>query len=199
MVLWVIALYIFSGLLMAVGLYLSMKYRLYCTLKYPEREIAMRLYKRKLMNINMSSNEIEKYEVYKNTTKLHIIGMNILYLSTPIHSFLILFFDNQFIILTGIYKMSLIFIAPMYVSFYEFAPICLWWFLSNNFDKEDILKYITIYLKKYKGDYLSEKDTKYYEDMQYAETPFMIVSSLFKTGIILILVLDLISLIIIFK
>ncbi len=95
---WITLLFIFSGLLMLVGIYLAMKYRLYCTLNSPERKIAMELYRKKLTNNKMSSKEIEKYELYRRDSKLYTIGMRILLLITPVHGFTILTTDHLHIL-----------------------------------------------------------------------------------------------------
>jgi len=187
---WGMPLFVVSGLLMLVGIYLAIKYRPYCTLKSPERELAMRLYKKKLMNVNMSSDEIQKYELYIRDTKLYAIGMRILLLITPIHTLILTLIDPQFSLLSGIYIISAVLIVPTYI--YSSVPVCFSWVFSV--EKETLLNTITIYLKKFKGDFLSDEEIKFYKDEQYTDKEFMIVSFLFKIGVILVLFLDLILL-----
>ena len=169
---WGMPLFVVSGLLMLVGIYLAIKYRPYCTLKSPERELAMRLYKKKLMNVNMSSDEIQKYELYIRDTKLYAIGMRILLLITPIHTLILTLIDPQFSLLSGIYIISAVLIVPTYI--YSSVPVCFSWVFSV--EKETLLNTITIYLKKFKGDFLSDEEIKFYKDEQYTDKEFMIVS-----------------------
>ena len=180
---WGMPLFIVSGLLMLVGVYLVIKYRLYCTLKSPEREIAMELYRKRLTNNKMSSKEIEKYELYRRDTKLYEIGMRILLLIAPIHILILTLIDHQFSLLSGIYKMSAMLIVPTYI--YSSVPVCFSWVFSV--EKKTLLNTITIYLKKIKGNFLSDKEIKFYKDEQYTDKEFVIISFLFKIGVILIL------------
>jgi len=185
---WVIPLYIFSGLLMVAGLYLSMKYHLYCTLKSPEREIAMELYRKKLTNSKMSLKEIEKYEFYRRDTKLYTIGMKTLFLSAPLHAFTLIIINHQFILVPEIYIVSYLFIVPIYVT--SESPICLPWFIGA--DKETILKMITIYLKKNKGEFLRDKDMNFYKHEQSIYNIFIVMNFLFKIGVTMVLASDLV-------
>ncbi len=186
MAIWGMPLYILSGFLMMIGVYLTIKYRPYCTLKSPERELAMELHKKKLMNENMSSKQIEKYEIYQSDTKLFSMGMRILFITSFIHIGILI--GNDFFGLF-LYKLSVILLIPMYVRSY--STICFSWVFSES--KETIVNTIIIYLNKYKGKVLNEEDSKFYKDERYADREFLIVTFAFKIGVILILVLDLVS------
>ena len=90
MVPWIMPLYVFSGIIMAIGAYLTIRYRPYCTLKSPEREIAMELHRKKLMNESMHGEEKRKNEFYKNNTKIHLRWSGILVIATWIHFFVLI-------------------------------------------------------------------------------------------------------------
>ncbi|HQS67663.1 MAG TPA: hypothetical protein PLM93_10820, partial [Sulfuricurvum sp.] len=53
------------------GAYFTIRYRPYCTLKSPEREIAMELHRKKLMNEKMSVVEVKKNTLYKKNTQMN--------------------------------------------------------------------------------------------------------------------------------
>ncbi len=189
---WIMPLFIFSGLLMLISVYLTIKYRLYCVLNSPEREIAMELYKKTLLSEEMSSKQIERYENYQRDTKLYAIGMRVLFITSFAHVGILI--GNDFFGLF-LYKLSVVLLIPMYIRSY--STICFSWVFSES--KETILNSITIYLNKYKGKILNEEDSKFYKDERYTDMEFIIVTSAFKIGVILILILDLISLIVMFK
>ena len=84
---WIMPLYIISGIVMAIGVYFTIMYRPYCTLKSPEREIAMELHRKKLMNETMSTEEAEKNELYKKNTKIHLRWAGVLVFSFWTHFF----------------------------------------------------------------------------------------------------------------
>ncbi|MHB8099123.1 MAG: hypothetical protein ACYDD5_06015 [Sulfuricurvum sp.] len=68
---WITPVYIISGVVMVIGAYFTIRYRPYCTLKSPEREIAMELHRKKLMNEKMSVVEVKKNTLYKKNTQMN--------------------------------------------------------------------------------------------------------------------------------
>lgn len=87
---WVMPLYIFSGIIMAIGAYLTIRYRPYCTLKSPERGIAMELHRKKLMNESMNSEENHKNSVYKKNTQIYNYWSGIVLLASVVHILLLI-------------------------------------------------------------------------------------------------------------
>ncbi len=88
MVSWIIPLYIFSGLLMLIGVYLTIKYRPYCILKSPERELAMELHRKKLLDESMTKNEKLKLDSYLSQTKKYSFGDFMLFFGILVHVFI---------------------------------------------------------------------------------------------------------------
>ena len=87
---WVIPLYIISGIVMAIGAYLTIRYRPYCTLKSPEREIAMELHRKKLMDEAMSKDELERNKFYTRNTIIHLRWAGALVFAFLVHFFLLI-------------------------------------------------------------------------------------------------------------
>jgi hypothetical protein len=116
-------LYIVSGIVMLVSAYFSFKYRPYCMLKSPEREIAMELRRKKLRTIelgvkNEMSNEEEKQydyfmhnhylngfwqdQVLHSSASIHILLLIVLSVSSLEFANLIpIYFTSGFLIVIG--------------------------------------------------------------------------------------------------
>lgn len=87
---WVIPLYIISGIVMAIGAYFTIRYHPYCTLKSPEREIAMELHRKKLINEPMSEKEEYKNNVYKKNTQIYNYWSGLILLASVVHIVLLI-------------------------------------------------------------------------------------------------------------
>ena len=87
---WIMPAYIISGIVMAIGAYLTIRYRPYCTLKSPEREIAMELHRKKLMNEAMNRDEDYKNSVYKKNTQIYNYSSGIVLLASVVHIVLLI-------------------------------------------------------------------------------------------------------------
>jgi hypothetical protein len=86
-------LYIISGMVMAIGAYFTIRYRPYCALKSPEREIATELHRKKLLNEPMSEEEEYKNNVYKKNTQIYNYLSGLILLASVVH--IVLFINSS--------------------------------------------------------------------------------------------------------
>lgn len=94
---WIIPLYIISGIVMAIGGYFSYKYKPYCLFDSPERELAMKLRRKKLrekelgVKDEMTSEEKKQYAIFE---RIHYADSfwrrRVLFISISVHLILLL-------------------------------------------------------------------------------------------------------------
>lgn len=83
---WIIPAYIISGVGILAGGYFTYKYRPYCMLESPQREIGMELFRKKLRNESMSPTELEQYQIFERADRMDSIwNHRVLGLSMLVH------------------------------------------------------------------------------------------------------------------
>ncbi|MDO9054999.1 MAG: hypothetical protein Q7U69_00465 [Sulfuricurvum sp.] len=188
---WVMPLYIFSGIIMAIGAYLTIRYRPYCTLKSPERGIAMELHRKKLMNEPMNVEEENQHMRYQSNSKMYMYGSFILFISVPIH--ILIFAGNEWYQLSFLYYISLVCSVPVMISGFSYTPFChedlpayyIWKRESQNY-----LPHINAYLKKVKSIILTKEELNLIKNDEYQTDFFLSVRFILNLGVILHLLLD---------
>lgn len=169
---------------MAIGAYFTIRYRPYCTLKSPEREIAMELHRKKLLNEAMSEEEAHRYKVYKRETSFFTNGMRILLISTSMH--IVTLIAKGLLWSMPIYGISILLMIPIHT--YYSNPYCFSWVFNGS--KKFVIDNITICLKKSHGELLTNDELKSYKTEKYRQMEFYVVSNLLKLGVIVNLTLD---------
>jgi hypothetical protein len=186
----IMPLYIFSGIIMAIGAYLTIRYRPYCTLKSPEREIAMELHRKKLLNESLSSMENRLYEKLTYQTKFYSIGNFLLFISSAVHVFV--FAGNSWYLLSSIYYISLVCIIPLFISKIYFLPYCFQMsivtILSDT--KSSYLPILNSYWKKLNGKSLKKDEQRTIIEEESALKIFKFYRYSINTGVVLLLILD---------
>ena len=189
---WIMPAYIISGVVMAIGAYLTIRYRPYCTLKSPEREIAMDLHRKKLMNERMSRGETEQNGLYKYQTIMYKRGNLILFIGIPVHIFI--FAGNFWYSLAPLYYISMLSLLPIilpsrnYFDTYCIGAMPAEYVLKSR--KEYFLDHINIYQKNIKGEILSEKEFSLNKIERFQQKFFYFYRSALNIGVVLHLILD---------
>jgi hypothetical protein len=185
---WVMPLYIFSGIIMAIGAYLTIRYRPYCTLKSPEREIAMELHRKKLMNESMNSEEIESNNLYKYQTKRYSFGDFLLMTSIPLH----VFAGMDWFHLSPLYFLSVFFMLVIFVMPGSLMPYCFIYFTASfwKIKKDHALARINAYLAIFKGKILTDDEQYQYKNARANEVFFAFYRYTINFGVVLHLLLD---------
>lgn len=181
-------LYIISGIVMAVGVYFTIRYRPYCTMKSPKREIAMELHRKKLTDEPMSDAEIKQHDLYQHRTKLYIIGDFILWIAIPVHIIGVLHFSQSH----SLYIVSLILIGMLYLGHRYTLPYCFKSFIASLWNVKDkyVLEAIKTYFQKTQGKVLSDEDMAIYREEVYAKQYFEFYRYSVNSGVLLCLILD---------
>ncbi len=187
---WVIPIYAISGLLMAIGVYFTIRYRPYCTLKSPEKEEAMELHRKQILKEPMSEEEVGRNNIFQKNTKLFTIGMRILFVNILIHGIAIYKMSNQLVLFKEMYVLILIFVVPIYVGIYS-VPFCFDWVFGLS--KKTTMEYLLTYLEKNKGKILNEEKEKLYKHNEHHNVYFIVITYLLIFGASLILTLDILS------
>lgn len=189
---WITPVYIISGVVMAVGAYFTIRYRPYCTLKSPEREIAMELHRKKLMNEAMNREETEQNNLYKYQTIIYKRGNLILFIGIPVHIFI--FAGNSWYSLSLLYYISMISLLPVFLpSRNYFDTYCIGAMPSEyvlKSRKEYLLDHINLYQKNIKGEILSEKEIGLNKIERFQQKFFYIYRASLNFGVVLHLLLD---------
>lgn len=188
---WVMPLYIFSGIIMAIGAYLTIRYRPYCTLKSPEREIAMKLHHKKLFSEVFTENEALQFTKFQAESKLYMYGSFILFISVPIH--ILIFAGNEWYQLSFLYYISFVCSVPVMISGFSYTPFChedlpayyIWKRESQNY-----LPHINAYLKKVKSIILTKEELNLIKNDEYQTDFFLSVRFILNLGVVLHLLLD---------
>lgn len=182
---WIMPVYIISGVVMAVGVYFTIRYRPYCTLKSPEREIAMELYLKTLKNESMNiEEEEERYRGFKKETSLFTNGMRILLISTSIH--IVTLVGSGLLWSMPIYGISIFLMLPIHK--YYFNPFCFSWVFNPS--KAFVIDRIRICQKQSRSKFLHEDELKEYKSEMSNQKEFYVVSNLLKLGVITNLIFD---------
>jgi len=114
--------YQLSGILMFIGVYFTIRYRPYCTLKSPKRETVMMLHRKKLLNEEISKEENKKLDKYLKQTLKYSVGDFILLLSIIAH--IGIFVHNEWYHLTPLYYLSMISMLTIVVMRNSYLPYC---------------------------------------------------------------------------
>lgn len=182
MAVWVMPLYIFSGIIMAIGVYFTIRYRPYCTLKSPEREIAMELHRKKLTHKAMNDEEKRQNNSYEKNTLKYLYGDGILFIFIPIH--LLLFFITGWYSLSLIYWLSSLLLISKFIHIAD-SVFCFGWYFKREGLDECIL-----YSKLSKGELLSTEESKKIQMDQLKLSNFLLIRFLVNLGVIVHLSLD---------
>lgn len=187
---WVIPLYIFSGLVMLVGVYLTIRYRPYCTLKSPERELAMELHRKQLLNESMSNTAKLKLNTYLSHTKKYSIGQFVILIAVIPHilisigEFKALSFPPYFFVVLCV--LPLFAIRPYMLPFcYETFPASIFWKVNDEY-----LKKLNIYNKKRHGKQLDKTETNIYTNQEFSLKIFFLFRNVPNFGVVVHLFLD---------
>ncbi len=188
---WIMPIYIMTGVAMAIGVYLTIRYRPYCTLKSPELEIAMELHRKRIMNESMSSEEIEQNNLYKKQTKKFSLGYFLLFTVTLFH--MLIMTSNAWLSLSPIYYLCMVCLSILYVTansstfpycYTPFLGVFLW-----NYDNDDLAT-LNVYSKKYSGKNLDEDELRVIVNEGYALKFFAFYRFAINLGVVLHLSLD---------
>ena len=185
---WIMPLYIISGIVMAIGAYFTIRYRPYCMLKSPEREIAMELHRKKLMDEPMSEEEKRKNEMYKYQIILYKRGNFILFIGILVHVFV--FAGNGWYGLTPLYYISMICLLFVFIRNNSHDPYCTRNNSILNSQRDHYLEYIHCYQKKEKGKILNDEEIKLYKDEQGYCIFHSFYRNILNFGVVLQLFLD---------
>jgi hypothetical protein len=190
MISWVMSLYIFSGLLMLLGVYFTIRYRPYCTLKSPERELAMELHRKQLLDEPMSDDAKLQLDSYLSQTKKYSFGDFVMFLGVLIHIFI--FVGNEWFHLTPLYFLSMFCLLPILIATSNFTPYCFIPFLGLlwKIDKEHSLSHICIEQKKANGEQLNKDELHLYKSNQSQQKMFEYYRYSLNGGVVLHLSLD---------
>ena len=182
---WIINFYVASGVVMAIGLYFTIRNCPFCILKNPKREEAMQLYRKKIMNEPMSIEEIKQNEFYVSQTSKYNFGDFLLSIAIPIH----VFTGLDWCRISNLYFISILLMA---LSFLPRVREDLSYCFVFNYQKNDrlILHDIDIYLKGKKGEFLDKFDLNKYENERFDRLFSSFYRYSVNTGVILHLVLD---------
>jgi sterol desaturase/sphingolipid hydroxylase (fatty acid hydroxylase superfamily) len=83
---WIMPAYFISGVGILAGGYFTYKYKPYCMLDSPQREIGMELFRKKLRNESLSNTELEQYQIFEWADKMDSIWRHrVLGLSMLVH------------------------------------------------------------------------------------------------------------------
>lgn len=83
---WIMPAYFISGVGILAGGYFTYKYKPYCMLDSPQREIGMELFRKKLRNESFSNTELEQYQIFEWADKMDSIWRHrVLGLSMLVH------------------------------------------------------------------------------------------------------------------
>lgn len=187
---WAISLYLISGIVMAIGVYFTIQYRPYCTLKSPEREIAMELHRKKLYDESLKGAEIQSYNNIKFQTKCFSIGNFMTIMGSLLHIFI--FVGNSWYLLSPIYFLSSACIALLFVVKTYFLPYCFQRFPAIILwdMKSEYLLPLNAYWKKFNNEKLEEDEVK---QIKYEESKlkmFEFYRNCTNLGVVLHLFLD---------
>lgn len=188
---WIIQLYVISGIVMAIGAYMTIRYRPYCTLKSPERELAMELHRKKLMNKVLSEEEEKHIAYYQYSSKMYMYGSFILFISIPIH--ILIFAGNEWYQLSYAYYLSLSCSIPAMISGFSYSPFChrdLPAYFIWSKDPEYYLPHINAYLKKAKSVTVTKEELHLIKNDKYETDLFLSIRFILNLGVVLHLALD---------
>jgi hypothetical protein len=190
MILWVMSLYVFSGLLMLLGVYFTISYRPYCTLKSPERELAMELHRKQLVDEPMSYDAKLQLDSYLSQTKKYSFGDFVMFLGVLIHIFI--FAGNEWFHLTPLYFLSMFCLLPILINTSNFTPYCFIPFLGLlwKIDKEHSLSHVCIEQKKANGEMLNQDESDLYKSNKFQQKMFEYYRYSLNGGVVLHLSLD---------
>ena len=83
---WIMPAYFISGVGILAGGYFTYKYKPYCMLDSPQREIGMELFRKKLRNESFSNTELEQYQIFEWADRMDSIWRHrVLGLSMLVH------------------------------------------------------------------------------------------------------------------
>ena len=190
MISWVMSLYIFSGLLMLLGVYFTIRYRPYCTLKSPERELAMELHRKQLLDEPMSDDAKLQLDLYLSQTKRYSIWQFIILISVIPH---ILISIGEFNALSfSPYLLSILCVLPLIVIRPYMLPFCYRTFPASILWKfnDEYLEKLNVYHKKRYGKQLDITESNIYTSQEFSLKMFFFYRSISNFGIVLHLFLD---------
>ena len=186
----VMLVYIFTGLLMLMGVYFTIKYRPYCTLKSPEREISMKLHRKKLLDELMTEKENYELNGYLIQTKKYSLGNFLILIAALVHIFI--FISKFGFYLSPLYFLSILSILPILAIKGYMLPFCYQHFPANVLWslKDDYLKGLDVYNKKLHGMQLDKPESNIYSNEEFALKMFLVYRYAPNIGVVLYLLLD---------
>lgn len=190
MISWVMSLYVFSGLLMLLGVYFTIRYRPYCTLNSPERELAMELHRRRLLDEPMNDDAKLQLDSYLSQTNKYSFGDFVMFVGLLIH--ILIFAGNEWFHLTPLYFLSMFCLLPILITTSNFTPYCFVPFLGLlwRINKEHSLSHICIDQKKTNSEILNKNELYLYNNNKSQQKMFEYYRYSLNSGVVLHLSLD---------
>ena len=175
---------------MLLGVYFTISYRPYCTLKSPERELAMELHRKQLVDEPMSYDAKLQLDSYLSQTKKYSFGDFVMFLGVLIHIFI--FAGNEWFHLTPLYFLSMFCLLPILINTSNFTPYCFIPFLGLlwKIDKEHSLSHVCIEQKKANGEMLNQDESDLYKSNKFQQKMFEYYRYSLNGGVVLHLSLD---------
>lgn len=181
-------IYIFTGLLMLIGVYLTIKYTPRCIITTTE----MTLLRKKILNENIHKNEQQTLDHYETNGFRYNIGNFILLISILLHILSFLKIQDDHI--SVIYYLAIVCAIPMYVTRMGYRTNCfntMFYPISLvQTSNETTLNGINLYLKHSRDEELDEDELKAYKKYKYAVNEVIILRHATNFGVILLLILD---------
>lgn len=175
---------------MLIGVYFTIKYRPYCTLKNSESELARELHLKQLLGEPMSENAQLQLNRYLLQTNIYVFGQFLIFISVIPHilisidKFNALSFPPYFLIL--ICTLPVIVIRPFMLPFcYRTFPSSILWKYTDEYVEK-----LKIYNKKRVGKELTTTELKIYRNEEFSHKMFFLYRNVSNFGVVLHLLLD---------
>lgn len=169
---------------MAIGVYFTIRYRPYCTLKSPERETAMELHRKHLLSERMNKEEIQSFKSFQKATVSFSFWETILYFTILIHLISGLKWMGQ----SEVYWIPII--CSLIVISFNMAVVGGNQYRYDRGSKETVLNKLNGHLKSLAGENLTkdeERLSKIAESNQFMLNAYWYILNF---GVIIYLILD---------
>ena len=176
---------------MLVATYISIKYRPYCVLSTPEREIAMELHRKSIVGEVMSREDTKKYTSYSMRRHTYKLAKLILLFSILIHLFI--FFQNGWIALSPLYYVSILALLFIFLGNNSPDPYCIRGKSAKDYmtsQDKVYLRYIAVYQKQNSKESLSSSEELLLRDENGYTKFFIFYSWSITFGVALNSILD---------
>lgn len=185
----IVKIYILTGVLMLIGVYLTIRYTPRCIINNTE----MILQRKKILNESMNKEEMQLFEYYEKNGFLYNIGSFILFVSVLIHILIVLDALGESISILHYISMSslLLYIPKVNTGFrsncFENINLPISMTLTSN---ENTLNGLNLYFKNLNGELLNEDESRAYKAYRYNLKEVFFVRHAINFGVVLLLILD---------